>query len=68
MLNIETGDRLRTAANLIADATLAHDYAQRPFLLDRYGKSGRTNYRQDILYNIAALSAAVDAGIFLRYG
>ena len=69
-LNFESGNRLRIAANLIADATVARDYTQRPALLDRYGEDGRTKYRQDILYDVAALSAAVDAGdvgIFLRY-
>jgi len=61
---------LRAAASLIAEATVARDYAQRPLLIDRYGDDGRTRYRQDILYNVAALSAAVDAGdagMFLRY-
>ncbi len=70
MLTFELGDRLRAAANSIAEATLARDYAQRPFLLDRYGENGRTRYRQDILFDVAALSAAVDAedsGMFLRY-
>ena len=69
-LNFEAGDRLRSSASLIADATLARDYAQRPFLLDRCGESGRTKYRKGILHNIGALSAAVDAedsAIFLRY-
>ncbi len=70
MLNFEFGDRLRAAANLIAEATLAQVYAQCPYLLDRYGQNGKTGYRQDILYDVAALSAAVDAGdagMFLRY-
>jgi methanogenic corrinoid protein MtbC1 len=70
VLNFESGDRLRGAANLIAEATLERDYAQRPYLLDRYGQNGKTRYRQDILYDVAALAAAVDAGeagIFLRY-
>ncbi len=61
---------MRGAANLIAEATLVRDYAQRPYLLDRYGQNGKTRYRQDILYDVAALSAAVDAGdagMFLRY-
>lgn len=70
MLKFESGDRLRAAASLIAEATLARDYALRPYLLDRYGEEGKTRYRQDILYGVAALSAAVDAddsGMFLRY-
>jgi MerR family transcriptional regulator, light-induced transcriptional regulator len=70
VLNFESGDRLRGAANLIAEATLARDYAQRPYLLDRYGQNGKSRYRQDILYDVAALSAALDAGdggMFLRY-
>lgn len=70
MLKFESGDRLRAAANLIAEATLARDYARRPFLLDRYGEEGRTKYRQGVLSDVAALSAALDAddsGIFLRY-
>jgi hypothetical protein len=70
VLRFESGDRLRAAANAIAEATLARDYAQRPFLLDRYGESGRTKCRQDVLYNVAALSSAVDAddpGVFLRH-
>jgi len=69
-LKFEAGDRLRAAADRIAEATLARDYARRPSLLDRYGEQGRTRYREDILYNVAALSAAVDAddvGMFLRY-
>jgi methanogenic corrinoid protein MtbC1 len=69
-LNFESGDRLRSAANLIADATLKRDYTQRPFLIDRYGENGRSKYREDVLYNVAALSAAVDAedsAMFLRY-
>ena len=69
-LNFESGDRLRASANLIAEATLERDYAQRPFLLDRYGENGRATYRKDILYNVAALSGAVDAddpAMFLRY-
>lgn len=70
MLTFDTGDRLRAAANRLADAALARDYAQRPVLLDRYGEKGRTKYRQDLLYNIGTLASAVDAddpGIFLRY-
>jgi methanogenic corrinoid protein MtbC1 len=70
VLNFESGNRLRATANFIADATLARDYARRPYLLDRYGEDGKTRYRQDILYDVAALSAAVDAddaGMFLRY-
>jgi methanogenic corrinoid protein MtbC1 len=70
VLNFEPGDRLRSSASLIAAATLERDYAQRPFLLDRYGENGRTKYREDILYNVSALSAAVDAddsAMFLRY-
>lgn len=70
MLNFEAGDRLRAAASLIAEATVARDYARRPILIDRYGADGRTKYLRDILHNVAALAAAVDArdaGIFLRY-
>ncbi len=70
MLNLDMGNRLRAAADLIAEATLAHDYAERPALLERYGETGRTKYRQDVLYNVAALAGALDAGdcaIFLRY-
>src|ERR1700689_2735805 len=70
VLNLELGDRLRAAASLIAEATLERDYARRPVLLDRYGENGRTKYRQDILYNVAELSAGVYAdasGMFLRY-
>jgi len=69
-VRFETGDRLRASANLIAEATLARDYARRPILLNRYGDNGRTRYWQDILYNVAALAAAVDAddpGMFVRY-
>ena len=69
-MNYDSGDRLRAAANLIAEATLARDYARRPSLLDRYGEAGRRNYRQDIIYNVEALAAALDtddAGMFLRY-
>ncbi len=70
MLTFEAGDRLRAAANPIAEATLARDYAERPHLMERFGDYGRTRYRQDILYNVAALSAALDAadaGVFLQY-
>lgn len=70
MLNYDSGDRLRAAADLIAEATLARDYARRPSLLDRYGEEGRRRYGQDILYNVEALAAALDAddaGMFLRY-
>ncbi len=70
MLNFEAGNRLRAAAPRIADATLAYDYAQRPDLVDRYGEYGKTKYREDVLFNLAALSAAVDAddeGMFLSY-
>jgi methanogenic corrinoid protein MtbC1 len=70
VLKFESGDRLRAAAYIVADATLARDYARRTFLLDRYGEKGRAHYRQDILYNVSALSAALDAddaGMFLRY-
>ncbi len=70
MLKFNSGDRLRAAPELIAEATLARDYARRPFLLDRYGEEGRRKYRQDILYNVEALAAALDAddaGMFLRY-
>jgi methanogenic corrinoid protein MtbC1 len=70
VLRFELGDRLRAAANSIAEATLARDYSQRPVQLERYGEVGRTKYRQDILFNVAALAGSVDAddvGIFLRY-
>lgn len=70
MLNFGAGDRLRAAAPRIAEATLAYDYARRPDLIDRYGEYGRTRYREDLLYSVAALSGAVDAddaGIFQRY-
>src|SRR5271166_754965 len=70
VLKFNSGDRLRAAADLVAEATLARDYAQRPFLLDRYGEEGRRKYRQDILYNVEALAATLDAddaGMFLRY-
>ncbi len=70
MLNFEPGNRLRAAANEIADATLERDYGHRPELLARYGAAGREKYRQDILCDIAALAVAVDAGdreIFVRY-
>ncbi len=70
MLNFEVGDRLRAAAPRIAEATLGYDYARRPDLIDRYGEYGRTRYREDILYSVAALSGAVDADdpdIFQRY-
>ena len=70
MLNFESGDRLRSSARLIAEATLECHYAQRPLLLDRYGENGRTRYREDVLHNVSALSAAVDAddsAMFLRY-
>ena len=70
MLRFDSGNRLRAAANAIADATIARDYAQRPLMLDRYGEGGKAKYRRDILRNVAALSAAVDAddsGIFLRH-
>ncbi len=70
VLNFESGDRLRRATNLIANAALARDYVRRPYLLERYGEKGRAKYWQDILFNLAALSAAVDADdsqIFLRY-
>ena len=70
VLNFESGDRLRSSASLIAEATLERDYARRPYLLDRYGENGRTRYREDMLYNVSALSAAVDAddsAMFLRY-
>jgi MerR family transcriptional regulator, light-induced transcriptional regulator len=69
-VNFEAGNRLRAAANRIAEATLERDYARRPYLLDRYGEYGRNRYREDILYNVEALSASVDAddpGMFLRY-
>lgn len=70
VLNFGAGDRLRAAGPRIADATLAYDYARRPDLIDRYGEYGRTRYREDVLYNVTELSAAVDAedaGIFQRY-
>ena len=70
MLNFEPGDRLRAEADRIAEATVARDYARRPLLLERYGDKGRSKYREDILYNITALSSAVDAddvAMFLRY-
>ncbi len=70
MLNFGAGDRLRAAAPRIAEATLAYDYARRPDLIDRYGEYGRTRYREDVLYNLAELSGAVDADdveIFQRY-
>jgi MerR family transcriptional regulator, light-induced transcriptional regulator len=70
VLNFEAGERLRAAANQIADATLARDYAERPVLLARYGEAGRARYRQDVLFNLGALASALDAGdsaIFLRY-
>ena len=70
MLNFEAGDRLRGAANRIAEAALARDYAQRPYLADRYGEYGKMRYRQDVLYNLAALAAALDAHeerMFLDY-
>jgi MerR family transcriptional regulator, light-induced transcriptional regulator len=70
VLTFDIGDRLRAAANRLADAALARDYAQRPVLLDRYGEKGRAKYRQDLLYNIQTLASAVDAddpSIFLRY-
>lgn len=70
MLNFEAGNRLRAAAQRIAEATLARDYAQRPYLLDRYGENGRMRYREDVRYTIDALSAAIDAddaAMFLGY-
>ncbi len=70
MLNFEAGNRLRAAANRITEATLAYDYAQRPYLADRYGEYGKMRYRQDVLYNLAALAAALDAReerMFLNY-
>jgi MerR family transcriptional regulator, light-induced transcriptional regulator len=70
MLNFEPGNRLRAAANAIADATLERDYGRRPELLGRYGAAGRVKYRQDIMFDLAALAVAVDAGdgeIFVRY-
>ena len=70
MLNFEAGDRLRAAAHLIGEATIAREYAQRPHLLDLYGESGRTRCREDILHNLTALSAAIDADdarMFLSY-
>jgi methanogenic corrinoid protein MtbC1 len=70
VLKFEAGNRLRAAATFIADTTIAHTYAQRPFLLHRYGESGKSKFRADLLYNVDALAAAVDAddvGIFLRY-
>lgn len=70
MLTFDTGDRLRAAANRLADATVARDYERRPILLERYGEKGRVKYRQDILYNVATLASAVDAEdprIFLHY-
>lgn len=69
-MNFEVGDRLRASASLIAETTIERDYACRPLLLDRYDEDGRSKYRQDILYNLTALSAAVDADdsrMFLRY-
>ncbi len=41
-----------------------------PSCSTRYGEGGRARYREDIQYNVAALSAAVDAddeGMFLPY-
>lgn len=70
MLNFEAGNRLRAAANRIAEATLAHDYEQRPYLNNRYGEYGKMRYRQDVLYNLDALAAALDASderMFLDY-
>jgi hypothetical protein len=70
VLNFEAGNRLRAAADRIADLTLARDYAERPALLERYGEAGRAKYRQDVLFNVAALAGALDASdcaIFLRY-
>jgi MerR family transcriptional regulator, light-induced transcriptional regulator len=70
VLKFDSGNRLRAAANRIAEATLARDYAQRPLVLDRYGEDGRAKYHQDILHDVAALAAGLDAddaGIFLRY-
>jgi methanogenic corrinoid protein MtbC1 len=70
VLKFDSGDHLRTAANFIADATLARDYANRPALLDRYGEAGKNYYREDVLHHVAALAASVDAvepAMFLRY-
>jgi MerR family transcriptional regulator, light-induced transcriptional regulator len=70
VLKFEAGNHLRAAADRIAALTLARDYAERPALLERYGEAGRAKYRQDVLYNVAALAGALDAGdcaIFLRY-
>jgi methanogenic corrinoid protein MtbC1 len=69
-LNSECGDRLRSAASLIAEGTLARTYAERPSVFESYGDKGRAKCRQDIRCNVAALAAAVDAddaGIFVRY-
>jgi methanogenic corrinoid protein MtbC1 len=70
VLNFEAGERLRAATDLIAEATLSRDYVRRPHLLDRYGEYGRKRYREDIRYNVSALSAAIDAddaAMFLSY-
>ena len=69
-MNFELGDRLRASASVIAQAAIERDYACRPLLLDRYGEDGRSRYREDMLYNLTALAAAVDADdsrMFLRY-
>ena len=70
MLEFASGDRLRAAAAAIAEATVARDYAARPALLERYGESGRSRYREDVVHDVAALAAAVDAadeGLFVDY-
>jgi len=69
-LNFEVGTGYAPRRLSIAEATIERDYACRPLLLDRYGEEGRSRYREDILYNLTALSAAVDADDsrrFLRY-
>src|SRR5271155_2621726 len=54
------GDRLRSAAAVLAEATVALDYEQRPYLSSRYGESGRASYLRDIVHNVNYLSAAID--------
>jgi methanogenic corrinoid protein MtbC1 len=60
-MDFATGDRLRAAAHALAEATVALDYEERPFLSDRYGEAGCVNYRRDILHNVDYLSSAIDA-------
>jgi methanogenic corrinoid protein MtbC1 len=52
-------NELKSAAEAIAQAAVAKDYARRPALLARYGEHGRSMYLQDTRFHTAYLAEAI---------